>query len=123
MFQWLTQRKRSFGYAFSGVWALFSTQPHALIHAVAACVVVAVGIYFGIDKVEWAILILTIGVVIALEAMNTAIEFLADAVHPDQHPLIGKAKDVAAGSVLIASIAAACIGMIIFYPYILQKII
>ena len=81
--------------------------------------VVAAGFLFRIDAVAWCIILICIGVVIAFEAINTALEHLADAVNPETHPLVGKAKDVAAAAVLIASIVAGIVGIIIFAPRII----
>ena len=66
--------------------------------------------------IEWCLVILAIALVIACEAINTAIEFLTDRVSTEPHPLAGKAKDVAAGAVLVASMGAAVIGAIDFWP-------
>ncbi len=81
--------------------------------------VVAAGFLLRIDAVAWCIILICIGVVIAFEAINTALEHLADAVNPETHPLVGKAKDVAAAAVLIASIVAGIVGIIIFAPRII----
>ena len=76
------------------------------------------GFVFGVEALEWCALVLCIALVFAAEGMNTAIESLADAVHPDQHPLVGRAKDVAAGAVLLCAIGSAVVGAIIFLPYL-----
>ena len=80
--------------------------------------VVVCGLFFQVNAIEWAILIFAIVIVLVSEALNTAIEFLCDLVSPNQHSLIKKSKDVAAGAVLISAIGAAIIGLIIFLPYI-----
>lgn len=118
MWTYLQQRWRSFGYAFKGVATLFRTQAHAWLHLLAAILVITAGLYFGIKRWEWAILTGCITLVIAAEALNTAIEFLTDLVAPDYHPLAGKAKDTAAAAVLLCAIGAAVIGIIVFWPYL-----
>ena len=114
----LRGRLKSFQYAWKGIWALLVLQPNARIHAVATVAVVLAGWGFGVTVVEWMGLVLAILAVWSAEAMNTAFEFLADATHPSFHPLIGKAKDVAAGAVLIAAVGAAVIGALVFWPYV-----
>ena len=117
---YLDSRLRSFGHAFRGLKVLLQTQPNARIHAVATVLVVAAGVLLRISPVEWALIVLAIAGVWTAEALNTAIEFLVDLASPDPHPLAGKAKDVAAGAVLIAAIGSAVIGGFVFGPYVLR---
>lgn len=107
---------RSFGYAFRGVGMMLATQANARIHAVASVVVIAAGFGLKISLLEWCAVVLAIGLVWAAEGFNTALEALVDLASPEIHPLAGRAKDVAAGAVLCAAIAAAIIGAIIFLP-------
>ncbi len=107
---------KSFLCAFRGLAVLFSTQRNARIHLIFFVLTGACGIIFGISLVEWSLIFLASGVVMAAEAFNTALELLADVVHPAQHSMVGWAKDVAAGAVLITAIAAVGIGLIIFIP-------
>ena len=107
-----------FKFAWAGVRSLFRSQLNAKVHLAAALAVVVAGLAFGITAVEWCLVVLCIALVLAAEALNTAIETLADALHPEQHPLVGRAKDLAAAAVLICSIGAAIIGAIIFLPYL-----
>lgn len=109
----------SFGHALRGFRRLFMDQPNARIHAAATCAVLALAAYLRVSTGEWLALVLSIGLVLAAEALNSAIEELADAVHPDQHPGIGRAKDVAAAGVLLAALAAVATGAIIFLPRLL----
>lgn len=76
------------------------------------------GFYFDISKTEWLIQTLCIGLVLATEGLNTAIEKVADFVHPDYHKKIGFIKDIAAGAVFFAALTAIVIGMIIYVPYL-----
>jgi diacylglycerol kinase (ATP) len=113
---YLAGRIRSFGYAFRGVWTMLRSQRNAWIHALATGVVLAAGFALGISVNDWKWLVLALVSVWGAEALNTALEFLADAATPEFHPLVKQAKDVAAGAVLIAAIGAAIIGALIFIP-------
>ena len=107
---------RSIGYAFRGIGILLRTQANARIHAAATVLVMAAGFWFRISRGEWGAVIAAIGLVWTAEGVNTAIEAVVDLVSPDSHPLAGRAKDVAAGAVLCAAIAALVIGVLIFGP-------
>lgn len=119
---YLEKRVRSFGYAFKGIATLIKTQPNAQIHAVATVLVIGGGFLLEVNRNDWLALTIAIGMVWVAEAVNTAIEFLTDLASPDHHPLAGKAKDVAAGAVLLAAIAAIVIAAIVFVPYFAQAI-
>ena len=107
---------KSFGYAFKGLWILFSTQRNAIIHLCLMGLAVILGVLLKISFTEWAIIVLSSGMVIAAESFNTALEKLSDTIHPERNEGIGNAKDIAAGSVLITAIAALVVGIIIFTP-------
>lgn len=115
----LRKRIRSFGYAANGIRLLF-TQPNACIHAVVMVLVVVAGLWLEIGRLEWCAVILCIGGVLMAEAFNTAIEALADKVSPEHDPLIGRAKDVAAGAVLLFVFAAVAVGLIVFLPRLID---
>jgi len=117
----IKDRLRSFRYAFKGVVALFAKEHNARIHAVAAVCAVAAGFIFDISNMEWIAVVIAIGMVMAAEAFNTAIEYLADFVFPGHNEYIGKAKDVAAGAVLILAVCAVVIAMVIFIPKIMHN--
>ena len=117
----LLARLRSFPHAFRGLGDVLRSQHNAWIHATATVIVVGAGWWLGLSRSEWAILILTIAAVWTAEAFNTALESLADAVSPAHHPLVGKAKDAAAGAVLVAAIASVIVGLLIFVPHLLQR--
>ena len=108
--------QRSFGYAFRGIGILLRTQANARIHATATLLAVAVGFWFHISRGEWGAIIAVIGLVWTAEGVNTAIETVVDLVSPEPHPLAGRAKDVAAGAVLCAALAATAVGTIVFGP-------
>ncbi len=110
---------KSFRCAFAGIAALFRTQANARIHLVVTALAIAAGWFFRISPGEWIAILLSIGSVLAAEAMNSALEFLADATHPDPHPLVGRAKDIAAAAVLILAGTAVTVGAIVFVPRVL----
>ncbi len=110
----LKKRIDSFKFAFNGIKILFSTQINARIHLIIGSLAICLGFFAKLSATQWAILLLTIVIVISAEAMNTVIEFLADFVTNQYHPLIEKAKDVAAAAVLICSVGAVIIGFILF---------
>lgn len=119
LWRWLIGLIRSFGFAFAGIGAMLRTQRNAQIHTAAMIVVVAAGWFFGVSSGEWIALILATALVLSLEALNTALEAVVDLVSPQPQPLAKKAKDVAAGAVLIGAIGAALVGCIIFIPRLL----
>lgn len=109
---------RSFGYAWKGIRSCIGKEQNLSFHLITAIIVVIAGFFFGISPTEWAIIILCIGLVIAMELLNTAIEKLVDMISPKRHPIAGQIKDIAAGAVLICATTAAIIGIIIFAPYL-----
>jgi diacylglycerol kinase len=115
----LTGRLRSFRCAIRGITVMVQSQRNAWIHAIATCIVCAAGAFFGLSRSEWCWIVLAIVVVWMAEALNTAFELLADFASPTFHPIAGKAKDVAAGAVLIAALGATVIGILIMGPHII----
>lgn len=115
-------RINSFKYAIQGVIDLFQSQPNARIHLFILFFVILAGSYFQLSITEWCLITLVSSTVLAAEAANTAIEYLTDLVSPDYDPLAGKAKDVAAASVLFIAIGAAIVGGLIFLPYLYDLI-
>ena len=105
---------RSFGYAWKGIRCCIGKEQNLSFHLIATAVVVIAGFVLGITRMEWMIIILCIGVVIAAELFNTAIEKLVDLVSP----VAGQVKDIAAGAVLVCAATAAIIGLIVFIPYL-----
>lgn len=108
----------SFKYALNGIAISFKEQLNIKIHLATVLLVVCAGLYFGITLIEWILLVITIALVIGLELVNSAIENLVDLISPQQHPLAGKIKDIAAGAVLVVAIASLVIGALIFYKYV-----
>lgn len=115
----LAGRVRSFGFAGAGLALVIRTQQNAWIHALATVLVLGLAAFFSVSRLEWCALIISIAIVWSAESMNTALELLADAVNGDPHPLIGRAKDAAAGAVLVVAAAAATVGFIVLGPYCL----
>ncbi|HLU39746.1 MAG TPA: diacylglycerol kinase family protein [Planctomycetota bacterium] len=115
----LARRCRSFACAGRGLWQMCTGQVHGRFHLVAAVTVVAAGAAFGLSAGEWCAVALAIAGVFAAEACNTALEQLADALHPALDPGVGRAKDLAAGAVLAAALGAAAVGGIVFLPRLL----
>jgi diacylglycerol kinase len=109
---------KSFTYAFKGLKSFFQTEHNGRIHLAITIVVLSAGFYFNLTRYEWALIALSIGMVFAAELFNSSFEILCDHIHPDNHPLIGKVKDMAAAAVLLVSLAAVCVGLLIFLPKI-----
>lgn len=114
----LAARLHSFGHALNGLCHLLRSEPNARIHFVAAIMVVAAGWWVGLSAADWRWISLAIALVWSAEAINTALEYLCDVVSPGYHAAIGKAKDIAAGAVLVCAGAAAVIGCLTFWHYV-----
>jgi diacylglycerol kinase len=112
----MRRRAASFGFAFRGVWSALRTEIHLQLHAAATVVVIGLGLYFGLERWEWVAVSVAIGAVWSAELVNTAIETIVNLVSPEYHPLAGRAKDVAAGAVLVMAVAALAVGLLIFGP-------
>lgn len=112
--QYLQARVRSFGYAFNGIKVLLLTQPHAQLHLIATVAVLLSGKFLHLRRWEWVAILLCIAIVWMAEALNTALEFLADEVSLEKRERIGKAKDVAAGGVLITALISIAIALLVF---------
>jgi Diacylglycerol kinase len=117
-----TYRKRvaGFKYAFNGIRLLLCNEPNALLQCIIGIVVIIAGFVLKISSMEWVAVVIVCGCVLAAEALNTAIEKLADVVSPDYNEAIKNVKDLSAGGVLFAAIAAAIIGIIIFLPKVIN---
>lgn len=115
---WFNNRLESFGHAMRGVKNLLLEEHHAQLHLLATVLVVSLGFYLGLSRQDWQMLVVVMALVWLAEGMNTALEHLCDAAVPEQHPLIGKAKDVAAGAVLITAGFAVVMAVLVFLPYL-----
>ncbi len=118
-----TSRMASFRNAFSGWWYVLRTQRNAWLHAIATCIVIALGLFLRIDWGAWATLFLAIGLVWTAEFVNTALEAIVDLASPEMHPLARVGKDVGAAAVLIASLVALLIGLFILGPPLVGRIL
>ena len=114
----VAQRWARFTDAGRGICLFFASGVHPVVHACAALAVVAAGVYYGVSRMEWVALVVTITLVMVAEATNSALEELADAVTQEFEPRIGRAKDIAAGMVLLAALGAVVVGGVIFSPHL-----
>jgi diacylglycerol kinase len=105
-----------YGNAFRGIRIAFANS-HTRLHFIMFLVAVALGRIFQISPGEWAAVLLSGALVLCLEIMNTALEFLADHLHPERHPAIRNVRDMAAGAVLFGEIVAVSMGVVVFSPY------
>ncbi len=112
----LSRFLRGFGHAGRGAW-LAAGQRNFRVHLLVAVLVLLAGRHFGVTAGEWAVLLICIFWVLGMEALNSALEVLADRVCAEHDPLIGRAKDLAAGAVLLSAIGAAAVGLVVFLPY------
>jgi diacylglycerol kinase len=115
-------RLESFRYAFVGIWYTLKTQRNAQIHIAIALLITILGLILQLTPVEWAILMLTTGFVLATELLNTVAESAMDYATRDFHPQVKIVKDVAAGAVLIAAITAVIVGLLILGPPLLRRL-
>jgi diacylglycerol kinase (ATP) len=113
-----TGRFKSVGFAFKGAIKLISTEHSIMVQTSVAVLLVIAGFYFDISHEEWLIQTLAIGLVLGIEGINTAVEKVADFIHPEFHERIGFIKDISAGAVFFAAMAALAIFSIIYIPKI-----
>ena len=114
----LGKRLLGFKYAAKGAWTLLRKEASIQVQAVIAVIVTAAGFYYEISAVEWILQVLAIGLVMSIEGLNSVAEEIADFIHPEVHDKIGLIKDVAAGAVFFAAVAAVITGLIIYIPKI-----
>lgn len=112
----------SFSYALQGLREAFFSERNLQIHFFFSVIVIFCGFLFHITKVEWLIVLLLFGGMFSIEMLNTSIEKVVDLITDEYHPLAKKAKDIAAGAVLIYAIIAIIVGLIIFLPYLYNSI-
>jgi diacylglycerol kinase (ATP) len=111
-------RIRSLKFALRGMWILMTTEDSIKAQLFFALIATIIGFYFNISATEWAIQVLVIGLVLVAEAANSAVEEVADFIHPDYHEKIGLIKDIAAGAPSFAAIISLIIASIIYIPKI-----
>jgi len=113
-----TGRLKSMGFAAKGAFKLITTEHSVMVQSCLAVCMIIAGFYFEITKAEWLVQTLAIGLVLGVEGLNTAVEKIADFIHPDYHEKIGFIKDIAAGAVFFAAMTAIAVGAIIYIPYL-----
>jgi len=118
----LEKRALSFRYAWRGFVHVVRSQHNSWIHALATVVVLLAGFLAGVSRLDWALLLLAMVAVWSAEALNTAVETLGDAVAPHDNKLVGIAKDVAAGAVLIAALGSVGIAGLVFSPHLARLV-
>lgn len=111
-------RIKSIKYALYGAYRLISTEHSIMVQSSIGVLMILAGVYYKITNIEWILQLLAIGLVLAIEGLNTAVEKIADFIHPDFHEKIGEIKDVAAGAVLFAAFSAIAVGLLIYLPRI-----
>ncbi len=111
-----TGRLKSVGFALKGAIKLITTEHSVMVQSTIAVLMIIAGFYFEISRTEWMFQILAFGLVLSIEGLNTAVEKVADFVHPDYHERIGFIKDIAAGAVFFAALTAIAIGLLIYVP-------
>ena len=116
----LKKRIVSFRNAWNGILHGFKSEVHFRFHVFAAFIAITLAVFFRITRIEWTMVLLCIAAVLSSELLNTSVERICDRITKDRDPIIGNAKDLAAGSVLIISAAALIIGAIIFTPYLVR---
>ncbi|CAD0002382.1 diacylglycerol kinase [Flavobacterium chungangense] len=109
-------RLKSVTYAFKGAVKLISTEHSVMVQFSLGILLTIAGFYFDISHEEWLFQIFAIGLVLSVEGLNTAVEKIADFIHPDYSKRIGFIKDIAAGAVFFAAMTAIVIGLIIYIP-------
>jgi diacylglycerol kinase len=118
----LVRLKKSFGYAFMGIYDLMRSEPNTRIHLLATVCAMIAGFLLRISKTEWCIILVVIALVWAAEAFNTAIEKLTDHLFPEYNETARFVKDIAAGAVLVCAMTALVCGLIIFLPKLIGLI-
>jgi diacylglycerol kinase len=116
----MTERsfKESFRDAGSGFWYCFSTQRNMKVHLAVAILVLIISGLVGLNRLEFALVVIAISFVLVAEMFNTAIEKTIDIYVQTYHPVARVAKHIAAGAVLLAAVNAVIIGLIVFFPYL-----
>ena len=110
----IARRIKSFQFAWRGVTILLRTQPNARVHLLATVVVLLLAAMTNRTRLDWALLLLAVGLVWVAETLNTAIEFLTNLVSPEWCPLAGQVKDLSAAAVLLAAMTALAVGLVVF---------
>ncbi|GAA0877235.1 diacylglycerol kinase family protein [Algoriphagus jejuensis] len=110
-------RIKGIKYAVKGFFLLLSTENSIKTQSAIALVFTGLGFYFEINRVDWALQVFALGLILSVESLNTAVEKVCDFVHPDHHEKIGLIKDIAAGAVAFAALTAFIIALLIYWPF------
>lgn len=113
----VTGRFKSVGFAVKGAFKLVTTEHSVMVQSSIGVILTVVGFIIGLNQTEWLFQTFAIGLVLSIEGLNTAVEKIADFIHPDYHERIGFIKDIAAGAVSFAALTAIIIGLIIYVPH------
>ena len=116
--RFVSGRIKSIGFAVKGAYKLVTTEHSVMVQFSLMILMILAGFYFHISREEWMLQILAFGLVLAIEGLNTAVEKIADFIHPEFHNRIGFIKDIAAGAVLFAAFSAIAVGALIYVPKI-----
>ena len=111
---------KSFYYAFQGIKTVLKTEQNFLVDIIVSIIVLVLGYFLKLSMIEFAIVILSIGLVVSLELINTSIEYTVDMAMPQVHPLEKAAKDISGAAVLFSAIVSLIIGLIIYLPKIIS---
>ena len=111
-----TGRFKSMGFALKGAIKLITTEHSVMVQFSIGILLIIAGFVFHISREEWMMQILAFGLVLGVESLNTAVEKMADFIHPEYHEKIGFIKDIAAGAVMFAATAAIAVGLLIYVP-------
>jgi len=109
-------RLKSIGFAVKGAYKLITTEHSVMVQSSIAVLMIIAGFVLHISREEWMMQILAFGLVLGVESLNTAVEKVADFIHPEFHEKIGFIKDIAAGAVMFAAAAAIAVGLLIYVP-------
>ena len=116
--RFVSGRIKSIGFAVKGAYKLVTTEHSVMVQFSLMILMIFAGFYFDISREEWMLQILAFGLVLGIEGLNTAVEKIADFIHPEFHNRIGFIKDIAAGAVLFAAFSAMAVGALIYVPKI-----
>ena len=116
-------KKMGFRYAFSGIWYMFKNESNTKVHLIATVMVFFFGVLLRIAAIEWLLLLFAIMSVIVAEIFNSALELLCDFITEERNLKIKIIKDLGAGGVLLSAIFATVIGLIIFLPKLIPKLL
>jgi diacylglycerol kinase (ATP) len=114
---------RSFAYAFAGLAYIMRTQRNARIELAVGLGAVVLALWLGLTPIEWAVLAITIALVVTLEWINTSLELAVSLASPERHPSAKAAKDVAAACVLVGAITSVVVGLLLFGPRLVSRLL